>query len=56
MKVLGLIPARSTKPPNNFSNIYEFNSKPLISYTIQSAIESGCFSKVVVSTDSDDMY
>ena len=55
MKVLGLIPARGGSKGIKNKNIYEFNSKPLISYTIQSAIESDCFSKVVVSTDSDDI-
>jgi pseudaminic acid cytidylyltransferase len=50
---IAIIPARggSKRIPNK--NIKEFLGKPIIAYSIQAAIESNLFDKVVVSTDSD---
>lgn len=52
-KVLAIIPARagSKRLPNK--NILELGGKPLIAWTIESAIESEAVDKVIVSTDSD---
>lgn len=36
-------------------NIKLLNSKPLIAYTIEQAIESNLFEHIVISTDSDDI-
>ena len=54
-KVLAIIPARggSKRLPNK--NILPLAGKPLIAWTIDSAIDSGVFSKVVVNTDSEDI-
>jgi CMP-N-acetylneuraminic acid synthetase len=48
---VGLIPARagSKRVPNK--NIRLLNGQPLIAYTFDAAIASGCFSSIVVSTD-----
>lgn len=47
-----LIPARGGSKRIPEKNIKEFCGKPIIAYPIQAAIESKCFSKVFVSTDS----
>ena len=48
-----IIPARggSKRIPNK--NIKLFNGKPLISWVIQEALDSNCFNKIIVSTDSE---
>jgi len=32
-------------------NVRELNGKPLVCYTFEAAIESGCFSEIIISTD-----
>ena len=51
MKILAIIPARggSKGVPNKNSKL--LGNKPLISYTIEQAIVSNSFSKIIVSTD-----
>ena len=48
---IAIIPARggSKRIPNK--NIKEFNGKPIIAYSIEAAVNSLCFDKVIVSTD-----
>ncbi len=50
---IAIIPARggSKRIPNK--NIIDFCGKPIIYYTIQAAINSGIFDKIIVSTDSE---
>lgn len=52
---IAIIPARggSKRIPNK--NIKEFLGKPIIAYSIQAAIESKLFDKVIVSTDSEEI-
>lgn len=52
MKNLAIIPARSGSKGLKDKNIKILNGKPLISYSIDAAIKSGCFDEVMVSTDS----
>lgn len=52
-KILAIIPARSGSKGLKDKNIKILCGKPLISYTIEAAIESGIFEDVVVSTDSE---
>jgi CMP-N,N'-diacetyllegionaminic acid synthase len=52
VKNLAIIPARSGSKGLKDKNIRPLNGKPLMAYTIEAAIESGVFDKVVVSTDS----
>lgn len=54
MNVLAIIPARSKSKGLKNKNIKLINGKPLLAYTIQSAIESNIFSNIVVSTDSQE--
>ncbi len=50
---IAIIPARSGSKGLKDKNIKELNGKPLIAYTIEAAISSGCFEEVMVSTDSE---
>lgn len=52
-KVIALIPARAGSKRVENKNILRVNGHPLIAYTISAAIESGVFSYVYVSTDSE---
>lgn len=51
-KTIAIIPARggSKRIPNK--NIIDFFGKPLIAYTIESALKTNLFDKIIVSTDS----
>jgi len=51
MKVLAVIPARGGSKRIPGKNIRELCGTPMIVYTIQAALNSGIFSKVIVSTD-----
>lgn len=53
MKSIAVIPARSGSKGLPDKNIMDLNGKPLMAYTIDSALKSGCFDEVMVSTDSD---
>ena len=51
-KLIALIPARKGSERIKNKNIYNLNNKPLIAYTIRSAIKSKIFDRIIVSTDS----
>ena len=48
---LAIIPARGGSKRIPRKNIKIFHGKPIISYSIEAALSSGCFDKVIVSTD-----
>lgn len=50
---IAIIPARSGSKGLPDKNIIDLKGKPLISYTIRAALDSGCFDEVMVSTDSE---
>lgn len=52
MKILAIIPARKGSKGLKDKNIKDFCGKPLICWTIQSAIKCKFIDKVIVSTDS----
>lgn len=52
MKKIAIIPARSGSKGLPNKNILMLQGKPLIGWTIEAAITSGQFEKVIVSTDS----
>ncbi len=52
MKILGIIPARGGSKGIKNKNIVKLVNKPLIKYTIDSALESKKLTKIFVSTDS----
>ncbi len=53
-RVLAIIPARSGSKGLKDKNIKPLLGKPLLAYTIEAAINSGVFSTVHVSTDSEE--
>src|SRR3989304_1279546 len=54
-KAIAIIPARGGSKGIPRKNIRDLNGKPLIWYTIQTALESGCFAEVLLSTDHDEI-
>lgn len=54
-KCLALIPARGGSKRLPRKNILPFFGKPIIAYTIEAAIRSGCFEKTVVSTEDREI-
>ncbi|WP_273428495.1 cytidylyltransferase domain-containing protein [Chitinibacter tainanensis] len=55
MKSLAIIPARAGSKRLPKKNILDLAGKPLIAWTIEAAIKSGCFDTVLVSTDSEEL-
>lgn len=53
MKRLAIIPARSGSKGLKDKNITNLCGKPLIVYSIEAALLSGIFDKILVSTDSE---
>jgi len=52
---LCVIPARGGSKRIPRKNIKNFNGKPMIAYSIDAALESNCFDRVVVSTDDQEI-
>lgn len=55
MKTVCIIPARGGSKRIPRKNIKLFRGKPLISWTIDLAIKSNCFDKIIVSTDDKEI-
>ena len=53
--ILAVIPARGGSKGVPKKNIAPINNKPLISFTIEAAIQSEAFSDIIVSTDDLDI-
>ncbi len=52
---LAVIPARGGSKRIPRKNIKEFCGKPMIAYSIESALRSGLFDEIVVSTDDEEI-
>jgi len=52
---LAVIPARGGSKRIPRKNIKMFCGKPMIAWSIEAALESGCFDKVIVSTDDEEI-
>ena len=50
-----VIPARGGSKRIPRKNIKEFNGKPIIAYSIEAALNSSCFNRVIVSTDDNEI-
>ena len=50
-----LIPARGGSKRIPRKNIRDFNGKPLIAWSIETALSTGVFTRVIVSTDDDEI-
>ncbi len=55
MQTLAVIPARGGSKRIPRKNIKEFNGRPLISYSIDAALKSDLFTRVIVSTDDQEI-
>ena len=54
-RCLAVIPARGGSKRLPRKNVLPFNGRPIIEYTIEAALESGCFERGVVSSDDDEI-
>lgn len=52
---LAIIPARGGSKRIPRKNIKPFCGKPMIAWSIEAALESDCFDRVIVSTDDDEI-
>ena len=52
---LAVIPARGGSKRIPRKNIRHFGGRPMIAWSIDAALKSGCFDQVVVSTDDDEI-
>lgn len=52
---LGVIPARGGSKRIPRKNIRAFAGRPMIAWSIGAAIESGCFDRLIVSTDDEEI-
>ncbi len=55
MKTLAIITARGGSKRIPRKNIKDFNGKPIMAYSIEAAVGSGVFDKVMVSTEDDEI-
>jgi pseudaminic acid cytidylyltransferase len=55
MRSLAIIPARGGSKRIPRKNIKDFLWKPIIAYSIEAAINAGCFDVVMVSTDDEEI-
>lgn len=55
MKRIAIIPARGGSKRIPRKNIIDFQGKPMIAWTIEAALKSGSFDRVLVSTDSEEI-
>ena len=55
MMNIAIIPARGGSKRIPRKNIKLFHGKPMIAYSIEAARQSGCFDKVIVSTDDQEI-
>ena len=54
-KIIAIIPARGGSKRVPKKNIIDFMGKPMIAWTIEAAIKSKIFDRIVVSTDSEEI-
>ncbi|WP_097460549.1 pseudaminic acid cytidylyltransferase [Mangrovitalea sediminis] len=55
MESVAIIPARGGSQRIPGKNIRAFNGLPMIAWSIRAALDSGCFDRVLVSTDSEEI-
>jgi len=56
MRILGIIPARKGSKGVPGKNIYPIAGKPLIGYTIDTAVRSSVLANIVISTDDEAIW
>jgi pseudaminic acid cytidylyltransferase len=55
LRCLGVIPARAGSKRVPGKNVRPFVGRPILAYTVEAALESGVFERVIVSTDSAEI-
>jgi pseudaminic acid cytidylyltransferase len=55
MNAIALIPARGGSKRLPRKNVVDFNGRPIIAHTIDAALQSRCFERVVVSTEDEEI-
>jgi CMP-N-acetylneuraminic acid synthetase len=55
VSAVAIIPARGGSQRLPRKNIADFLGRPMLAYTVDAAIESACFARVVVSTEDDEI-
>ena len=55
MSAVCIIPARGGSKRIPGKNIKPFCGRPMLAYSVQAAQQSGCFERIVVSTDNDEI-
>ena len=55
MTTVAVIPARGGSKRIPRKNIRQFSGKPIVAYSIDAAIKSGLFDRVIVSTDDEEI-
>lgn len=55
LKTVAIIPARGGSNGLSRKNIRELAGKPLIAYSIEAALASSCFDRVIVSTEDEEI-
>ena len=53
--IIAVIPARGGSKRVPRKNVKDFCGRPMIAWSIEAALESGCFDRVIVSTDDDEI-
>lgn len=54
-QAVAVIPARGGSRRIPRKNIRDFAGKPMIAWSIEAALSSGCFARVIISTDDDEI-
>ena len=54
-KLLAIIPAKKRISRRKKKNIKEILGKKLIDYSLESSLKSECITKIIVSTDSEEI-
>jgi pseudaminic acid cytidylyltransferase len=55
VKRLAIIPARSGSKRLERKNVRDFHGAPILHYTIKAAIDTNCFTKIIISSDSSEI-
>ena len=55
MRAIAVVPARGGSKRIPKKNVLMFSGKPMIAWTVEAAIDSGKFDKVLVSTDDEEI-
>ena len=53
--IIAVIPARGGSKRVPRKNVKDFCGRPMIAWSVDAALESGCFDRVIVSTDDDEI-